>query len=613
MNLFVADRRHYLKQSGRDARSLCTLAALNRINALSCIKSAEHGWLGASYSACEILTSLYFHLAEENVVLSKGHAAAMQYACLYGLGRIGRDQLLSYKDGPGALQAHPDRATPGILQNTGSLGQALSKTAGMAWAQPDRRFAVLLGDGELQEGQVHEAFQTLVHRALAQVTPILDLNGFQSDREVAQVKRLADYRRLFEGYGLRVLEIDGHDPLALAEAWREAAGRPSIIVARTIKAHGSDYLQPERGPAGLSQPWHGRVPEDALYLRIVEEQVVRAADPDLTREFAAYQERQSAAPQRPRPGHGSSVTTPSTGGAFSRALLRLLPEHPDLVVLDADLAHSCGLDPLVSHERFLEMGISEQDMVSFAGGLALAGRLPVVNTYAAFLKRAYEQILVNATEQTKILYAGHYAGLCYFTDGKTHQSLNDLSVMLTVPGLTVLDPVTPRQTEAFLEWALGPESGAVYFRLRRTPVALDLSEQPPPVGQPFVRGERFDRCFFACGPLATRLALECLESPTFSGWGLVIPSVFHGPCDRDFYRELLRPTELIVTLEEDPPPGALRSFVGRLTADLGIAPRILSKCLEGFGASFRSLAACCEHFGFTPQAVERELARWLHR
>ena len=121
------------------------------------------------------------------------------------------------------------------------------------------------------------------------------------------------------------------------------------------------------------------------------------------------------------------------------------------------------------------MGICEQDMVSFAGGLALAGKRPVVNTFASFLKRAYEQIWVNATEGTRILYAGHYAGLCYFTDGKTHQSLNDLTLMRSVPGMTVLEPASPRQAERLLEWALAAAPGPVYLRLRRTAVPLSTT------------------------------------------------------------------------------------------------------------------------------------------
>ena len=105
------------------------------------------------------------------------------------------------------------------------------------------------------------------------------------------------------------------------------------------------------------------------------------------------------------------------------------------------------------------MGISEQDMVSFAGGLALAGRLPVVNTYAAFLKRAYRADLRQRHARApRVIYAGHYAGLCYFTDGKTHQSLNDLSLMLTVPGLAVVEPVTPLRRE--LPARLGGARGA---------------------------------------------------------------------------------------------------------------------------------------------------------
>ncbi len=600
MDLFVVDQHHYQRQDETSDRILRKLCAFNRINALSCIKSAEHGWIGASYSITELLTVLYFRFGEENVVLSKGHAAAMQYACLFGRGWIDRRMLLSYQDGPNALQAHTDHSTPGILTNTGSLGQALSKTLGLALYQPSLRFAVILGDGELQEGQVFEAFQTLAQRKLTNVTAIIDLNGFQSELAVEHVKGIADYRRLFDGLGLSSIDIDGHDVNAVAEAWEQNAGRPLVILAHTIKAGGSSYLAPRAG----RQPWHGRVPDDELYLKIVAEQVERASDRVLQEEFEAYRTR--AHPRvPPAPAKGSKPL--ATRDAYAQWLAENLDRYPEITVLDADLVHSCGLDALVGHPRFLEMGISEQDMVSCAGGLALYGKLPVVNTYATFYKRALDQLFVNATEGKKIIYVGHYAGLCYFADGKTHQSIFDLALMNAIPGLTILEPVTTEQTHAFLDWAVGPQSRSVYLRLRRTPMPLEIPNQPLVIDRPLVIGGDFSRCFMTTGTVSTRLALDCMLTTDFKGFGLMVQGVFHGPIDRDYYRERLSQTELIITIEEDVAPGTLRSFVYDLTQELGLRPRIASKCIEGLGASFRTLDACRDHFGFTVEKLKQLL------
>jgi len=133
------------------------VAAFARINALAACKAAEHGWLGGSFSCCEIMTVLHLRCPDaEHVILSKGHAAAMQYACMVAAGEMAPEALLDYKRGAGYPEAHAD-----LLMDTGSLGQCLSTAAGMAAARPDSRFAVVMGDGEMQEGQVYEALMTI--------------------------------------------------------------------------------------------------------------------------------------------------------------------------------------------------------------------------------------------------------------------------------------------------------------------------------------------------------------------------------------------------------------------------------------------------------------------
>lgn len=594
MEPFLVNREHYRRQDPRTADGIRALCAFNRINALGCIKAAEHGWLGASFSVAELLTVLYFRLSERQIVLSKGHAAAMQYACLHGVGLLERAKLLAYKDGPAGLPAHVERGTPGIPFTTGSLGQALSRTAGLALDRPAERFFVVLGDGELQEGQCFEALQNVVYRDLRQVRTIVDANGFQTDLPVDRLKHAADPRRVFEGLGLAVRDVDGHDPEALAAALVEPVERPLVVWARTRKAGGTDLLPPEDG----RQPWHSRVPDDALYRRIIEEQVARSGSAELRAEL----ERHPRGPSRPRPAPVPSE--PSTRDGFTRRLEALLDERPELEVLDADLAKACGLERIAARGRqFHELGIAEQDLVSFAGGRALAGKLPVVHTYAAFYKRALDQLHLNQIDRLRVIYAGHYAGLCYFTDGKTHQSTNDLSLMLALPELWVVEPPDAHHAAALLDWAVAEADRAIYFRLRRTPLALGLPRGTVRPDRPLVLGDDLRRCFWTIGPVSTRLALEARATPAFADFGVLVQSVLRGPCDLEHLRGLLQHTEEILTIEEDLAPGALHTFVAGVCRRLGLAPRLSAKNIDRWGASFRTLDACLDHFGFRPDGL----------
>jgi transketolase len=593
--LFVADRRYYRKFRREGLAGLKKLSALNRINALTCIKGAEHGWLGASYSVAELLTVLYFGMGERNIVLSKGHAAALQYACLYGAGLLQREHLLTYKDGPSGLQAHPDVGTPGILINTGSLGQGMSKVSGLAWARRHERFYVVVGDGELQEGQNFEALQTISHFGLSNLTIILDRNGYQSDLEVDAVKRVPGYRSLFEGFGLDVVDADGHDPAALFTALTRPVRRPRVLIARTEKAGGSRFLRPVRG----QQPWHSAVPDGALYRNILSEQVTLADHPGLKREFEQF----CASSPEPRPVAGKPYG--STRDWFVDELAHLAARHKEIIVLDADLAKACGISGFASSPgRFLEMGISEQDMVSFAGGLALAGRLPIVNTYAAFFKRAYDQLCVNLGERRKIIYAGHYAGLCYHTDGKTHQSLNDLSLMRAVPGLTVIEPVDERQTRFFLRWAVEQAPGSVYFRLRRTAAGIRLGARPS-LRRPAVIGHGFRKAFLTSGTVATAVALAARAEPEFADFGLVVQCVYNAPLDMSYYRRLLGGIDDIVVLEDNVEAGGLYEFAAGLALRLGVRPTLRGLSIQETGWSFRTLGECLAHFGFTTSALKK--------
>ena len=445
---------------------------------------------------------------------------------------------------------------------------------------------------------------------LRNLTVIIDVNVFQTEHPVSRVKGIRNYQQVFAGLGYAVLDIDGHNPAAIRAALRRKVRGQKLILAHTRKAGGSRLLL----PAGGKQPWHAQVPGRDLYLALLREQAAMAGSRKLRAEvevFALRLARQFA----PAPARAGS-----TRDFFWDALLPHYSRNRKIIALDAALAKSCGLDRLPRRPRqFVELGISEQDMVSFAGGLALRGYRPVVNTYAAFYKRAYEQLCVNQSERVPVIYAGHYAGFDYHTDGKTHQSINDLSLMRTVPGLAVFEPVTARQAKLYVAWALQQKHTSAYFRLRRTPVPLAQVNrhvrqrlQPQPdalddskvrIDRPLAAGREFTRCFITCGTVATALALRCRGEKEFSRWGVLVQSAFNLPLDRAWYRRRLARTREIVVIEDNLQSGGLYEFTCALVNELGLRARVAALAPDFFGWSFRTMDDCLEHFNFTPAGV----------
>src|SRR3989339_499378 len=273
---FIINKKLFRNCLGKTAgpygtEKLVKLAAINRINALSCIMSARHGWIGAAFSCAEILTYLYFKRMEFKVsrdnkisgdllILSKGHAAPMQYACLAGLGIISFEMLLTYKTKNG-LQAHTDRMTRGIVSNTGSLGQSLSKACGIALAdrlkKQRRNIYVILGDGELQEGQNYEALMTMKKYNLTSVLPIIDRNRLQTDSPVSEIKDTGDLKRIFSAFGFRVFETGGHNITRLHNAFSLLGkNSPGVIIADTVKGFGSRLTSMSPDSKHGQAVWH---------------------------------------------------------------------------------------------------------------------------------------------------------------------------------------------------------------------------------------------------------------------------------------------------------------------------------------------------------------------
>lgn len=267
----------------QDVSELSEIARQLRISTLKMIHHAGSGHTGSSLSCADLITCLYFaemrHYPVEpdwpgrdRFVLSKGHAAPILYAALHRAGYITSGDLERLRQLESILQGHPDsRRCPGVEASTGSLGQGLSIAHGMALALRDHpeqpRAYALLGDGELQEGQVWEAAMSATHFRSANLCALIDANGLQIDGPVAEIKGVAPIREKFEAFGWQALEIDGHDIAeiltALASA-RACTDRPTAIVARTTKGKGVSFCENR-------VEWHGKAPNARELATAIEE------------------------------------------------------------------------------------------------------------------------------------------------------------------------------------------------------------------------------------------------------------------------------------------------------------------------------------------------------
>ena len=258
-------------------------AAQVRLGILEAVHAASSGHPGGSLSIADIMTYLYFEEMNVNpadpkwserdrLVLSKGHTAPALYSALAEKGYFSRDELKKLRQVDSFLQGHPDmKGTPGVDMSTGSLGLGISTACGMALAAKidgkDYRTYTIVGDGESEEGQVWEAAMFAAHYKLDNLCVIIDWNGLQIDGTVEEVMNPTPHDKKLEAFGFHVISIDGHDfdqiEAALNEA-RATKGKPTAIIAKTVKGKGVSYMEDQVG-------WHGSAPNDEQYEKAVAE------------------------------------------------------------------------------------------------------------------------------------------------------------------------------------------------------------------------------------------------------------------------------------------------------------------------------------------------------
>jgi len=524
---------------------LSLIADMCRANALATVKRAGSGHLGSSFSCLDIVTYLYYtemnfievgadHEDRDIFFSSKGHDVPGHYAVLHSLGIVPESRFINLRRLDGT-HGHPDVSINGIEANSGSLGMGISKAKGMAIAKTLKgsggRVFVMTGDGELQEGQIWESLQTTAHQKINNVCVIVDFNKIQTDKQVEEIISLGQLEDKFTNFGWHVERCDGHDYIELESVFKKLSkieDKPKVIIADTIKGRGVSFME---GPASLKDgnglyQWHSGAPDDdtfeAGYTEVLSGINDRLAALDLGPVDTQLMETREKHRVRLKD------TAEKVVNAFGEALVEIGAERKDLIVLDADLSDDCGLRPFEKAfpQRFIENGIAEQDMVSTAGGLALQGFLPVVNSFGVFLaSRANEQIYNNATEKTKIIYVCHYAGLIPAGPGKSHQSLRDISLFGALPNFNIIEPCNATETRQALKWCVDKAEQNCMLRLIISPsprsIALPADYQFS-FGRGTVVAEGSDAVLIAYGPVMLNEALKAGEVLAERGFSVKI-------------------------------------------------------------------------------------------
>lgn len=602
---------------------------------LQAVRHAGAGHVGGPLSQADILALLYSQelrvdprrpdwADRDRFVLSKGHGAIGLYAILALRGYFPVGELTTFDRLDSRLQCHPDSTRlPGLDFSTGSLGQGLSAGVGMALGArvlgKDFRTYVLLGDGECQEGQIWEAAQVAARYGVDNLVTILDCNGLQqygwpsgAGHPAAYPEPLPEPAARFAAFGWQVFEADGHDLVGLHGAIRRARlvrGKPSLVVARTIKGKGVSFI--ENNPA-----WHSKVPSDAELERALVE---LGGDASI---FPAASWGYVAESPVHRPVQGPSEATPLTGGprqsmrdAFGDALVSLGDADSRVVVLDADLANSTRTDKFaVAHpERFFQLGIGEQNMVTLAAGMASVGLIPFASTFTPFLlHRALDSISVAVAQSGHpVKLVGCYSGITTSRTGKSHQSVGDLAISRSMPGLAVIAPADDREAAQAIA-AAANHPIPVYLRMARDgEQAVFDADYQFEIGRCVVLSRGTDLALISTG-VQTARAVEAVR--TLNARGLTVQHVHVPtlkPLDTEAIVDAARRTGLVVTAEEHSVLGGLGGAVCEVLAERCPVP-VKRIGLADVYTESASDAELLDKYGLTPARIASAALEW-HR
>ncbi len=598
------------------------IATRLRIDSVRATTEAGSGHPSTCCSAAEIVAALFFaemrydrrdpqNPDNDRCVLSKGHAAPILYSAWAEAGFLRRDDLVTLRRLDSDLEGHPTPRLPFVDVATGSLGQGLCAGVGIALnarrITSDYRTYVLLGDGETAEGAVWEAAAVAAHDKLDSICAITDVNGlgqsgttqWQHDMDALAVR--------WRAFGWHALVVDGHDLPALLDALenaRQTRGRPTMILARTLKGKGISFME---GKAG----WHGRPVKKGEELDRALSELQSQLVPD---DGPAPQPQPPRTVKRPAPAPATLPPTTYKAGdsvatreAYGAAIARLAAGDDRIVALDADVKNSTFSDKFeqAHPDRFYQSFIAEQVMIGAAMGLASRGAIPFPSTFAAFLTRAYDFIRMAAISRLNIKVAGSHAGVSIGEDGPSQMALEDLAMMRAQPNVTVLYPCDAVSTEKLIE-RMAYHPGPAYMRTSRpkTPVIYSDADAFEIGGMKVLRESASDAVTVIGAGVTVFEALAAYDELKKAGITIRVIDLYSvQPVDADGLLRCARETNgKLITVEDHYAAGGIGDAVASAVAPGGFTVHRLAvreiprsgtptELLDVYGISARQIVA----------------------
>ena len=590
-------------QTNPQVQQWTELAQQLRVDSIRSTTAAGSGHPTSSMSAADLMAVLmtkYLRYDFQNpqnpdndhLIFSKGHASPLLYSMYRAAGVISDQELLTLRKDGSRLEGHPTPVIPWVDVATGSLGQGLPIGVGIALCgkyldKLPYHIWVLLGDSEMAEGSIWEAFDHASYYKLNNLIGILDMNRLGQRGQTELGWNGEAYKARAEAFGWNAILIDGHDLEQINNAYAQAeqsTEKPTLIIAKTMKGKGVSFLENKEG-------WHGKAlsPQQA-------QEAIKELGGEVNKTFPVQKpENRQPAPepqaqplQLPRYGTDEQVATRK---AYGDALVAIGAANPDVVALDGEVSNSTYSEEFKKAfpERFFEMFIAEQQMVAAAVGFSVRHKVPFASTFGAFFSRAYDFVRMAAISRANIRLVGSHAGVSIGEDGPSQMALEDLAEMSAVFGSTVLSPSDANQTARLVE-EMSKHEGIVYMRTTRekTPVIYSPDEQFPIGGSKVVRQSGNDQVTVIGMGITLFEALKAYDQLKNEGITIrVIDAYSVKPIDEQTLFTAAKETgDKIVTVEDHWPEGGLGDAVlSAFTHRNAPLPRVVKLAVDHMPAS----------------------------
>ena len=492
-----------------------------RIHAFRMTTESRSGHPTTCSSSAELMACLFFDEMRYNIqnphdwandefVLSKGHAAPILWASYAEAGIISIQSLMNLRKITSTLEGHPTPRMKWIKAATGSLGQGLSVGVGLAAAmkfgKSSRRVYVLMGDGECAEGSVWEAANAASDLKLQNLCALVDVNRFGQSTATMLEHNTKAYVQRFKAFGWDVIKVDGHKIEDILEAFLYArkSEKPTAVIAHTLKGKGVSFLEDKNG-------WHGKpLSKDELQKAMAE----LGPMPEIDAKKLVRKPGKVSGPKfEKRMNFKKNVYEKNTATrrAYGNALVKLGEINNAVIAIDGDVQNSTYVEDFFKAfpKRSYQLFIAEQNMVGMGIGMAAKGFIPFMATFAAFLTRAHDQIRMAAYSFSNLKIVGSHVGVSIGADGPSQMGLEDIALFRPIPRCAVLYPCDAYSTEACVE-SIARYKGLAYLRTSRpgTPLLYKKDEKFPIGGSKVIKRSSKDQAVIIAAGITLFEALK---------------------------------------------------------------------------------------------------------